>query len=261
MSTPRYQQLKDRIIGQIMRGKLKCGDRVPSENELAGTAGVSRMTANRALRELTDQGYLERIAGVGTFVSDRKAASHVLEVRNIADEIARRGRSHSAAVLECRQERPDADVARALQVDPASPVFHLLVVHHENGTPIQLEERFVDVSFAPDLLAQDFTAVTPSAYLSAIAPLTEAEQAVRAIIPAVDVRDSLRMRKGEACLLVVRRTWAKGRPATYARLYHPGQRFELTGHFVPPGIRPARHADSAGAGAVAASDFPMRDLR
>lgn len=259
MSTPRYQQLKDRIIAEIMRGKLKPGDRVPSENELAGTAGVSRMTANRALRELTDQGYVERIAGVGTFVSDRKAASHVLEVRNIADEIARRGNSHSARVLECREEGADADVATALRVDGGSPVFHLLIVHHENGTPIQLEERFVDVSFAPELLAQDFTNQTPSAYLSSIAPLTEAEQAVRAVIPAPTVRHNLQMQKREACLLVVRRTWAKGRPATYARLYHPGPRFELTGHFVPPGTRPARCADAAAPGAP--GGFPMRDLR
>lgn len=258
MSTPRYQQLKDRIIAQIIRGKLRSGDRVPSDNELADSAGVSRMTANRALRELTDQGYLERIAGVGTFVSDRRATSHVLEVRNIADEIARRGHVHTASVLECSRERADPDVARALQIDPGATVFHLLVVHREDGVPIQLEDRFVNVSFAPDLLAQDFTAMTPSAYLSAIAPLTEAEQAVRAIIPAANVRNHLQMRKQEACLLVVRRTWAKGRPASYARLYHPGPRFELTGHFVPPGTRPSRPAKS---GAKAPDNIPMRDLR
>lgn len=247
MSVPRYQQLKDRIIRQIVSGALKPGDRVSSENELAGTAGVSRMTANRALRELTDQGYLERIAGVGTFVSDRKAASHVLEVRNIADEVERRGHRHSAAVLRCRREAADADVARALQIESGAPVFHLQVVHAENGVPIQLEERFVDVVFAPDLLAQDFTAMTPSAYLSGIAPLTEAEQAVRAIMPAPQVRECLAMGEREACLLVVRRTWAKGKPATYARLYHPGQRFELTGHFVPPGTQPARVLDAGAA--------------
>lgn len=242
MSTPRYQQLKDDIIARIMRGKLRAGDRVASENELAGSAGVSRMTANRALRELTDQGYLERIAGVGTFVADRKAASHVLEVRSIAEEIGRRGHRHSAVVIRAREEPAPPDVSRALRVAPGSPVFHLLLVHREDDAPIQLEERFVEVSFAPELLAQDFTAITPSAYLSGIAPLSEAEQAVRAILPAPDVRRHLRMRHREACLLVVRRTWARGRPATYARLYHPGQRFELTGHFVPPGTRPARMA-------------------
>lgn len=251
---PRYQRLKDRIIAQIMSGELQPGDRVPSENELATAAGVSRMTANRALRELTDAGYVERIAGVGTFVADGKAASHVLEVRNIADEVARRGHLHVARVLECRGQAADADVARALQIEPGECVFHLLVVHFDNAAAIQLEERFVRASFAPDLLGQDFTQITPSAYLSAIAPLQEAEQAVRAVMPAPAVRENLRMRAGEPCLLVVRRTWAGERPASFARLYHPGHRFELTGHYLPPGTRTANGIDATRATA-------MSDLR
>jgi len=60
---PRYQQLKDLIIGRISSGDLQPRDRVPSENELVESMSVSRMTANRALRELNDEGYVERIAG------------------------------------------------------------------------------------------------------------------------------------------------------------------------------------------------------
>ena len=96
---PRYQQLKDRIIARISRGDLKPGDRVPSENELVDSSNVSRMTANRALRELTDEGYVRRIAGRGSFVADFRARSHVLEVRNIAVEIEARGHVHSCTVL------------------------------------------------------------------------------------------------------------------------------------------------------------------
>ena len=92
---PRYQQLKDLIITRISSGELGPNDRVPSENELVESMSVSRMTANRALRELTDEGYVERIAGRGTFVSDFRSHSHVLEVHNIADEIALRGHRHS----------------------------------------------------------------------------------------------------------------------------------------------------------------------
>ena len=50
---PRYQQLKDMIIRRISSGDLRPADRVPSEYELVEATGVSRMTANRALRELT----------------------------------------------------------------------------------------------------------------------------------------------------------------------------------------------------------------
>ncbi len=70
VAKPMYQQLKDLIIGRISSGELRPADRVPSENELVQAMSVSRMTANRALRELTDEGYVRRVAGRGTFVSD-----------------------------------------------------------------------------------------------------------------------------------------------------------------------------------------------
>lgn len=230
---PRYQRLKEQIIAEISSGKLRPRDRVPSENELVGSAGVSRMTANRALRELTSEGYVERIAGVGTFVADLKAASHVLEVRNIADEIAHRGHLHSATVLANCAERAVRDVADALQVEEGSDVWHLTVVHRENGAPIQHEDRYVVCSFAPDCLEQDFTRLTPSAYLSGISPLQEAEQVVQAVMPGPDIQKSLQMKAGEPCLLVQRLTWADGRPVSLARLHHPGARFQLTGRYAP----------------------------
>lgn len=232
---PRYRQLKSLIIRQISNGELKPRDRVPSEHELVDATGVSRMTANRALRELTDEGYVERIAGVGTFVADLKAQSHVLEVRNIADEIARRGHEHSASVLARDRVPADASSASALDVDAGETLLHARLVHEESGVPIQLEDRYVLPDFAPDFLDQDYTKTTPSAYLSAVSPLQEAEHVVRAAIPDDATRNTLRMRRGEPCLVVHRRTWAHGRPVSVARLWHPGDRFELSGHYAPPG--------------------------
>ena len=232
---PRYQQLKALIIRRISTGELQPRDRVPSEHELVDATGVSRMTANRALRELNEEGYVERIAGVGTFVSDFKAVSHVLEVRNIADEIERRGHEHSARVLIRESVIADEGTSAALAVERDDALFHVRLVHEENGIPIQLEDRFVLPAFAPGFLAEDFSATTPSAYLSAIAPLQEAEHVVRASMPDDETQKTLSMNKGEPCLVVNRRTWAHGRPVTFARLWHPGDRFELSGHYAPPG--------------------------
>ena len=240
---PRYQQLKDSIIARISSGDLLPSDRVPSENELVETMNVSRMTANRALRELNDEGYVERIAGRGTFVSDYRSRSHLLEVHNIADEIERRGNVHSSLVLRQSRQHARGEVAKALHVEQGTDVFHLLLVHYENGSPIQLEDRHVLASFAPDCLAQDFTTVTPSAYLTGVAPLQEAEQAVRANIANKAVRKHLEMRDDEAALVVIRRTWSQGRPVTFARLHHPGSRYELTGHYTPPGTSKTASGD------------------
>ena len=82
---PRYRQVKSHILKLIGDGELQANDRVPSENELVGTLGVSRMTVNRALRELADDGFVVRLAGVGTFVADSRPHSDVMMVRNIAE--------------------------------------------------------------------------------------------------------------------------------------------------------------------------------
>jgi len=243
LNKPRYQQLKDFIIEQISSGELQPADRVPSENELVESKQVSRMTANRALRELTDEGYVERVAGRGTFVSDYRSRSDLLEVQNIADEIAGRGRKHSSRVVRQSLQRARGEIAKALHVKQGVDVCHLLLVHYEDGVSIQVEDRYVLASFAPQCLEQDFSVVTPSAYLTGVAPLQEAEQVVRAGIPNAAVCAQLQMKQGQPCLVVLRRTWSKGHPVTFARLHHPGDRYELTGHYTPPGTQRTSSAD------------------
>jgi GntR family transcriptional regulator, histidine utilization repressor len=240
VAKPRYQQLKDLIINRIASGELQPSDRVPSEHELVETMKVSRMTANRALRELNDEGYVERIAGRGTFVSDLRSQSHLVAVQNIAEEIGNRGHRHSTRVVRTSRQHARGEVARALHVEQGTDVFHLLLVHAENGTPIQVEDRYVLASFAPDCLQQDFERATPSAYLNSVAPLQEAEQVVRAAMPNAAVRQYLEMQDEEPVLVVLRRTWSEGRPVTFGRFQHPGSRYELTGHFTPPGTASSR---------------------
>jgi len=167
----------------------------------------------------------------------------LLEVQNIADEIANRGRAHSSKVVRQSQQHARGEIAKALHVAQGTDVFHLLLVHFENNVPVQVEDRHVLTRFAPNCLQQDFERVTPSAYLTSVAPLQEAEQVVRASMPNGAIRQHLDMGEGEPSLVVIRRTWSKGRPVTFARLHHPGSRYELTGHYTPPGTLRSMPAD------------------
>ena len=75
-----YEQVKEHILRHIQDGSWPPGHRLPSENELSAQFGISRMTANRALRELAERGRVTRIAGVGSFVAEDKPQSTVLRV-------------------------------------------------------------------------------------------------------------------------------------------------------------------------------------
>jgi GntR family histidine utilization transcriptional repressor len=142
----------------------------------------------------------------------------------------------------------DEKIANALEIDAGSGVYHIKLIHLESGLPIQVEDRFVLPEFSPDILVQDFREITPSAYMSAISPLQEAEHVVRAQMPDDDIRVNLGMSKDEPCLVVTRRTWAYGRPVSLAHLYHPGSRFELSGHYDPTTTKPRQSRRHGGAG-------------
>src|SRR6202158_3382738 len=113
---PLYLQVKRHILDNIGSGKWSTSTRVPSENDLVRSFGVSRMTANRALRELRDEGVLVRIAGVGSFVADRHARAHPLEIRGIADEISERGHVHRAKIVSLERIRAEAELGEDLRV-------------------------------------------------------------------------------------------------------------------------------------------------
>jgi len=242
-----YADVKRMILGEIRTGAWPPGHRLPSENELVRQFGVSRMTVNRALRELSLEGAILRRQGAGSFVTSAKPAADLLEVRNIADEIAGRGHAHSAFVVLAAAEAATADAAARLGLEADAQVFHSILVHHENGVPVQLEDRFVHPAAAPDYLAHDFTRVTPNEVLSRAAPLSETEHWVEAVLPALWESKLLGVAASEPCLLMRRRTWSGPLVVSAARLLYPGGRYRLHGRAAlgPPvdrcadGLRPA----------------------
>jgi GntR family histidine utilization transcriptional repressor len=230
---PLYLQVKRHILDNIGSGKWGASARVPSENDLVKSFGVSRMTANRALRELSDEGILVRVAGVGSFVAEQHAHAHPLEIRGIAEEIRRRGHVHRAEIVSLERIRASAELAGDFGIAPRSDLYCSVMVHFENGRPLQLEDRYVLPKLAPDYLEVDFTQTTPHDYLIKVAPLQEAEHQLRAVMPDERTRKLLTMKRDEPCLLMIRRTWAAGQIASVARLYYPGSRYEMSGRFRP----------------------------
>ncbi|MGO7590932.1 histidine utilization repressor (plasmid) [Rhizobium leguminosarum] len=226
-STPLYAGVKQVILDRIQSGEWPPKYRVPSENELVVELGVSKMTANRALRELANEGELVRIQGVGSFVAERKGYSALFEVRNIAEEIAERGHVHEASVVVLAQETASPEVADALELPIGAAVFHSLIVHSENGVPVQIEDRFVHPEAAPEYLAQDFSTLTPNAYLTAAAPLSGSEHVVEAAMPQAWECKLLTIMKTEPCLTIRRRTWSAKQVVSTARLVYPGHRYRL----------------------------------
>lgn len=224
---PLYLQIQQHLLEKIQGGAWPAHHQIPPEEHLARDFGVSRMTANKAICDLVQKGYLKRQPGLGTFVTDRKAESSLVEVYNIADEVRSRGRHYSNHVLGCEAIQADDEVALRLGVRLASRVFQTLLVHLEDGTPIQLENRYVNPRWVPGYLNSDFSLQTPNEVLVAACPITDVEHIVEAVLVDQQTADWLAIDTAIPCLSMIRRTWSGEQLISYARLLHPGNRYKL----------------------------------
>jgi GntR family histidine utilization transcriptional repressor len=224
---PIYLQIKNRIQQRIASGEWQPGQKLPSENDLVNALDVSRMTINRALRELTQQGLIKRVHGLGSFVAETPRHASLIELQDIALEIEQRGRTHRSRVLSLQTIDAPPAIAESMGLPAGSRVDHLRAVHFQDELPIQLESRYVNPALMPGFAQQDFTLMTATAYLLGQFKPDEMEHRVRAVIPDRDSRELLKMSAAQPCLQLIRRTWKDDRVVTCVTLTYPGDRYEL----------------------------------
>lgn len=226
-----YEQVKEHIVRKIQDGSWPAGHRLPSEHELVVQFDISRMTANRALRELAAQGRVVRVAGVGSFVAENKPQSTLLQIANIASEIRARGHDYGYQLITAERIALSADVAAWLDLRSGESVFHSICLHLENGVPVQLEDRYVNPRVVPDYLDLDLANLQPSEYLVRNVPFDQIEHLVDAVLPTAEQAVRLVMPAAEPCLLLTRRTWTRTVPVTLVRCLHPASRYRLGSRF------------------------------
>lgn len=228
---PAYQQIKSYVLAQIQSGYWKEGDLIPTELALCKEFNVSRMTVNRALRELTADQLLVRHKGSGTYVAQPKFQSTLVEIRSIAQDIHDRGHQHSSKVLLLNSAVANAVQGERLQIASGTPLFHSLIVHYENDIAIQLEDRLVDARVAPDYLKQDWTALTPNEYLMRVAPLPSGQYTIDVRLPDEKVAAALDIPGSQPCLVMDRITFSNHAFTSNATMWHPGNRYRFAGKY------------------------------
>ncbi|MEN9865478.1 MAG: histidine utilization repressor [Pseudomonadota bacterium] len=228
-SEPMFQRIKDWLLAEIESGRWKEGDLIPSEQALVTRFGVSRMTVNRAVRELSAEQVLTRRQGAGTYVATRKFQATLLEIKSIADEIRSRGHQYKSQLHELGAVRATEALAQQFELAAGVQLYHSVIVHFDNHAPIQVEQRWANPGLAPAYLEQDFTRITPNEYLTQVAPLQGASYSIEALLPPRAIAEMLQIDPKQPCLVLKRCTRSSGMVASIATMWHPGQRYQFEG--------------------------------
>lgn len=138
-ATPFYLQLKRLIESQVASGTLPPHSRIPSERELSEQFGISRMTARRALLELTREGRIYTSVGKGTFVAEPKILQNLQALTSFSEEMRARGMRPAARLLRRELCPAGAEVAAGLRVPPETPVLCLERLRLADDEPMAIE--------------------------------------------------------------------------------------------------------------------------
>jgi len=230
-----YQQIRRAVARPILRGDWAPGSRIPSEHELTELFGASRMTVNKALSALADEGLIVRRRRLGSFVAERPPERAVMEIWDIGAEILRTGQNYTYRKNMSRLFAADADAVTLVGVPPQTPLLEISGLHSADGVPIQLERRLINIESAPAAETTDFSETPPGRWLLDHIAWTDAEHLIRAIEADREIAELLEIEEGTACLRVERRTWNEGVLVTWAELISPGGARQLVGRFTRPG--------------------------
>lgn len=239
---PAYQRIKNAILDNIHSGKWQAGKAISTELALAAEFGVSRMTVNRALKELSEERVLERRQGSGTFVAQQQFNHTFVEVRNIAQDLKSANRDYKAKVVSKRAVTAgmlDDELRRKFDIDSEQvnadsdtdmPVlYEVKIIHFADGEPIQFEERWVDAKKVPKFIEQDFSVVNTSDYLIAKSPLERGSYTIRALAAPDEIASFLQIAPQSPTLVLRRQTYSAGQVVTFVKMWHAGDRYQFSG--------------------------------
>ncbi len=229
--------LHSRIIAEIeakiLGGEWPPGRRIPYEHELTELYRCSRMTVSKALTELARAGLIERRRKAGSFVTRPVSQFALLEIRDIAAEVAALGLPYRFEVLARKRRRATRADRGRIDAVAGAPLLAVACRHDAGERPFCYEDRLINLAAVPSAADEPFAALSPGAWLSVQQPWTTAEHRIRAAGSDRVIAGALRIAEGAPCLVVERRTWLGGQPVTQVTLAYPAGAHELVASFTP----------------------------
>ena len=162
---PYYEQIKRAIIAAAAAKRIEPGELLPGEHDLCRIFGVSRTAVRQALGALEYEGFITRIKGKGTFLSDIKTRERLANrLMGLYEDVSERGGTVTSQVLQREYLPADVRVAEKLGVEPDEDVLVLERLRFVDGMPWSLSKTWLPRHIAE--LVEDVDFETGSLYLA-----------------------------------------------------------------------------------------------
>jgi GntR family histidine utilization transcriptional repressor len=191
--------------------------------ELAEEFGCARATVNRALRDLAEDGLLDRKRKAGTRVALNPVRKATVEIPVIRQDVEARGKAYSFDVLDRKDLSPTVILQQQYRLSDTAPLLGLWTLHRADTTPFAYEERWINLAVVPDITKADLESLSANEWLVRNTPLSRGEFTFSACNATAGESRLLQCQQDAALFVVNRTTWVMDDPITAVRLvYAPG---------------------------------------
>lgn len=222
-----YRDVREEILRRIREKIWTPGAVMPNETDLAAELGCARATVNRAMRELAEEGVLERKRKAGTRVAAAPIRRAQLKIPLVRAEVEATGASYRYRRLSRRITAAPPQVRPFMS---AGEVVSLTCLHLADGRPYQVEHRWISLVGVPSARAESFTDISPNEWLVKEVPFTDVEVTFSAQAAPDEVANLMEQPPGAPVFVTERATWAEGVFITFARLHYP-QSYRMTARY------------------------------
>ncbi len=222
---PRYKQIKEDIVDDILSGVYRPGDMIPKQSDYAEKYNVSRLTVRKAIDDLVLKGVLVTEKGKGTFVQQIAAGSNCyrrsLGFSSNVNNVRTRIRSR---ILIIEETAADKTLASHLQIDEGKPVVHIERLRYINDICVSLQKSFLArervgvIRFEDEGLEEN--SLYQLLYEKAGLVLTHVDEQFRAIRADAAIAQYFHVEEGDPILYVHRITYdVHNHPIEYCKNY------------------------------------------
>ncbi len=231
---PLHEQIRRAVCAPIVSGAWTPGRRIPSEHELMALFGASRMTVNRAMRALAEDGLIVRRRRTGSHVAAPAGEFALMRMDGIRAAVDKRGQAYTYESIARHRARATNDIVGRFAIPAGTPLLNISCRHLADGRPAALEDHWINLAALPEAGEELFDKTPPGDWLAAHLPWPKSRYIVTAIHASATIANWLDLEPGSACLRIDRRSWRDGVPATFATAFYPGGDPALTGEIAPP---------------------------
>ncbi len=225
LPTPLYHQIYLLLRERIVSGRVRRGELLPGEQDLARRLGVSRITVKRALNELASRGLVERQRGRGTSVAGGAVIPLVTGTFDtLLEGLQRMGLQTEVELLDVQEVGADDQIAERLEIKPGAIVQRAVRLRKLSGQPFSHLVNYIPMAIARRYSREDLASMSMLTLLErAGAPAQEAEQWISAVGAVAQIAAILDVSLGAPLLRIDRvMRGPRRRPVQYIEAhYHP----------------------------------------